>query len=260
MSDELYVRGDRMLQLVPDDVANPFTSMGYIPKIVFEEGHYNLNYYIVRYDCSIRYADFYVGELLKHIKDNTLVILSADHGESLGEHRSYFAHEENIYDEVLHVPLIIKDNRYFKGGKKVDTIASSVDILPTIMRRIRPVWYFFNKRRFDGVDLKSVLDGKGEGRRYIYSFSPWSWSIRDVKSNIKYFINAGLKESLYFLPDEHTNRIDDKAPDSVRAKKELKTALRLWRENNPVRADINAVVVELSGQDKAILKSLGYMK
>ncbi len=259
--DRFYKENDKILQLYSGASRNPFTSQGYIPKITFRKDKYNLNYYIACYDAAILYTDFYIGKLLENIKGNTLIILTADHGESLGEHNVYFAHGENIYDEVLHIPLIIKDNQYFKGGKRIPAIASSVDIVPTILSRINPLWYFFNKNRFDGIDLKTTVKSKEIKRRYIYSYLPQAWSIRDVKRNIKYILNQDGKEELYLLPDEYTNHINDDSLEVDYIKKGLRRDLKNWRKRGyPIRADINAKKISLDKQAKGLLKSLGYLQ
>jgi arylsulfatase len=260
MHDQLYGKSDKVLELNPTLDSNLFTSMGYIPRITFQEGHYNLNYYIACYDCEIRHTDFYVGELLKNMKDGNFIILSADHGESLGEHDHYFTHEESIYDAALHIPLIIKDSRSFKGGKRVSTVASSVDILPTILSRIRPVWYFFNGHRFDGIALQGPLNKREPKRRYVYSFCPWAWSIRDVKNNVKYILQNEEIEELYFLPDESTNHIDDRLQESIRIKEEVTRALKNWRKDYPAKADLNTTKAPLDQQTRDQLKNLGYLQ
>jgi len=261
-NDNLYRKNDKILDLNGNVVYKPFKSRGYIPQAAFSEGRYNLNYYIASYDAAIRYADFYIGELLKEIKDdNTMILLTADHGESLGEHNVYFHHGENIYDEVLRVPLIIKDNGYFKGGARISTAISSVDIVPTILSRINPAWYFFNKNKFDGRDLEGAATGQKDIKRdYIYSYSPSAKSIRDINKNIKYILNEDGKEEMYLLPDEYTNHIDDKSPEAIHAKKELRRSMKRWLKDYPVYADINAKEIIFNERDKEKLRALGYLR
>lgn len=259
-NDKLYKENDKMLKLYSGDRHNPCLSEGYIPKIVFHKDKYNLNYYIARYDAAIRRTDFNLGELFKNIKDNTIIILTADHGEALGEHGYYFSHGESIYDELLHIPLIIKDGRYFKGGKQISTIASSVDIVPTILNRLNPSWYFFNKNRFDGRDLKRTVKSKELKERYLYSYFPMAWSIRDVKRNIKYILNKNGKKELYFLPDEDTNHINDQSPKAVFARENLGRNLKAWLKDYPIRVDINLQIAPLDEDTKQNLRTLGYLQ
>jgi arylsulfatase A-like enzyme len=263
-NDELYKENDRILSpnlMDKVDYESIYSSGGYIPLAAFQENKYNLNYYIASYDVEIRQTDFYMGKLLENIKDNTIVVLSADHGELLGEHNEYFCHGDNIYDELLHVPLIIKDSRYFKGGKKILTVVSSVDIVPTILKMIDPFWYFFNKNRFNGIDLLGILEGKNIKRKYIYSYFPYAWSIRGVKENIKYILNDTGCDELYFFPDEGTNYVKDNSPQIVKIRKELRMQLRKWfKRGYPIPADINSKKASLDQVTKDLLKNLGYLK
>ncbi len=192
------------------------------------------------------------------MKDNTIVILNADHGESLGEHNYYFVHDESIYDDSLRVPLVIKDGRASEGGNKISKAISSVDIVPTILSRVSPGWYFFNKNRFNGVDLNEIMKGKDITRKYIYSYFPWGRSIRDVARGIKYILYQDRREELFVLPDEHHNRINDKALQV--AKEELRSNLRSWLRDYPLATDINSKKMSLDKDAKGWLKSLGYLQ
>lgn len=273
-NDRLYIENDKTLKSIPDNLESknnfysPWQSEGYIPavfhkdkyKLNYYKDKYNLNYYIACYDAEIRHTDYHIGRLLENIKDNTLIILTADHGESLGEHNVYFYHGNNIYDEVLHIPLIIKDNRDFQSGKRICTVVSSVDIVPTILNMINPIWYFFNKHRFNGIDLKRIVNGKDIKREYIYSYFPWAYSIRDANKNIKYILNEDGREELYLLPDENNNLINDNSLEVIYIRKELRDKLKTWLKNYPIRSDINPKKVSISEETKEALRSLGYIQ
>ncbi len=267
-NDTLYKENDKILELKPDNIESKndpyyiWSSNGYIPPAVFHKDKFNLNYYIACYDTEIAYTDSHIGRLLnnKNIKDNTLIVLTADHGEILGEGNLYFTRGANIYDTLLHIPLIIKDNRDFKGEKRISTVVSSVDIVPTILSRINHNWYFFNKYKFDGKDLKGIMRGSERKRKYIYSYFPSARSIRDVKKNIKYILNTNGKEELYFLPDEYNNRIKDESSKVIYIKEELRRNLKTWLKHYPIRSDINSKKIFLDEQGKDSLRSLGYLQ
>jgi phosphoglycerol transferase MdoB-like AlkP superfamily enzyme len=59
------------------------------------------------YDAKLRYADEELGRLLAAVPRNTIVIITADHGEEFGEHGGT-QHGKTLYDEVLRVPLLIR--------------------------------------------------------------------------------------------------------------------------------------------------------
>ena len=89
------------------------------------------------YDAGIRYLDTQLEKLISKFKrsgiyDKTLVIITSDHGEYLGEHNR-LAHGIGLNDEVLHVPLIVRYPELFKSGTTYDTVVSLIDIYETIL-------------------------------------------------------------------------------------------------------------------------------
>jgi arylsulfatase A-like enzyme/Flp pilus assembly protein TadD len=86
------------------------------------------------YDAEVAYTDAMLGQFLDrlraaHALDRTLIVVTADHGESLGEHGEA-THGLFAYDATLAVPLIV--NGPSIGARTIDTLAAHVDILPTI--------------------------------------------------------------------------------------------------------------------------------
>ncbi len=87
-----------------------------------------------RYDESVAYVDYYAGEFLEQalrlLGDNTVLVVTSDHGESFAH--GYGAHTgPGLYDEIIHVPLIIK----LPGqsvGRRSALVAEQVDIAPTL--------------------------------------------------------------------------------------------------------------------------------
>ena len=89
------------------------------------------------YDGEIAYADSCVGKLLDALRqhglyDETLIAVMADHGESLGAHGEN-THGVFLYDETLHVPLLIKLPLNHWAGRRIEARAGLVDVAPTIL-------------------------------------------------------------------------------------------------------------------------------
>jgi len=87
------------------------------------------------YDSEVRYADEWVGRLIKSWnnfcgKKNNLVVITADHGEGLGEHGEKF-HGHFLFDTTLHVPLIISGTKI--SSEVRNDIVCLYDICPTIL-------------------------------------------------------------------------------------------------------------------------------
>ena len=110
---------------------------GGIPQQWAVPGRDRLGYYVAQYDGEIAAVDREVGQVLAALQasraaDRTLVLLTSDHGESLGEHDYFFDHGENLFDPCLRIPLIVTlpgDS----GGRRSDTLASTLDVFPTIL-------------------------------------------------------------------------------------------------------------------------------
>lgn len=87
------------------------------------------------YLAEVEYLDTKIGEFFEFLKgagyeDDTVLILTADHGEHLGEHGLLY-HGEYLFDETLHVPLIINGPE-IPSNKRREDLVSLIDIFPTL--------------------------------------------------------------------------------------------------------------------------------
>jgi len=99
-------------------------------------GKTRLSDYVNAYDGEIAYSDTQLDEVLKAVEAagglaRATVIISSDHGESLGEHNYYFDHGANLFDPVQRVPFIVLG----RGAKAVrsDVLVTTLDIMPTLL-------------------------------------------------------------------------------------------------------------------------------
>src|SRR5437588_12479462 len=101
---------------------------------------YSEDYKSHPYDGEIAFADAQVGRLLRFLKDkglyqHTLIVLSGDHGEGLGEHGEQ-THGFFIYNSTLQVPLVVR----LPAGprdKHVNALVSLADIMPTVLEALK---------------------------------------------------------------------------------------------------------------------------
>lgn len=89
------------------------------------------------YEGSIAFMDAQLGRLFDELKrqgvlDNTIVIVTSDHGEQFGEH-GLFDHANSLYRAVLHVPLVISYPGRVPAGLTVETPVSLVDLASTVL-------------------------------------------------------------------------------------------------------------------------------
>ena len=102
---------------------------------------YKSRYAAQPYDGEIAYTDSAMGKLLNGLRargsyENTLIAVMADHGEAFGEHGE-LRHGIFLYDETIHVPLLVKFPRQRSGGVTVAGRVRLVDVAPTLLREAR---------------------------------------------------------------------------------------------------------------------------
>jgi len=129
----------------------------------------DIKYPIAMYDGEIRYVDDNVAELTNLLEDlgileETAIILTSDHGESLGEHQFYFDHCD-VYETTVHVPLIIRYPEAVSSGKRVDSLVqSTISLALTILS----LFGIEVPEHMEGKDLIRLVNGEETGWEEIY--------------------------------------------------------------------------------------------
>jgi len=90
------------------------------------------------YDQSVSYVDSQIERLYRELErrstdEETLFVVTSDHGEEFGEHGDWFHRNFKLYDELLHVPLLIADPS--KASGRINDMVSLVDVAPTLLNR-----------------------------------------------------------------------------------------------------------------------------
>lgn len=118
------------------------TLHGGIPHQWAVPGKQRLGYYVAQYDGEVAAVDEQVGEVLDAlsasavVREHTIVVLTSDHGESLGEQDYYFDHGENLFDPSLRIPLVVVVPGAPKG-RSSPVLASTLDLVPTILDAVK---------------------------------------------------------------------------------------------------------------------------
>ncbi len=140
------------------------------------------------YAGEVRYVDRVLGEFLRQLPDEAVVVLTSDHGESLGE-RDCWGHGLNLYQEALHVPLLIRGPGIASGA--VEEPVQHLDLAPTLLDLV-------------GVQVppemvgRSLLEG-GSARAIVsstFGAGPlrWSWRRGDDKVLLRMAEQPGFGE------------------------------------------------------------------
>lgn len=210
------------------------------------------------YSGEVAYVDRELGRLFAYLKksrleENTIIVFTADHGESLGEHGER-THGCFAYNSTIWIPLII----YIPGSKPrvVRQDASHIDIFPTICDYLK----IEKPSVLQGMSLLPSMEGKKLEERTIYfeSLSPYynfGWApIRGIIQNGQKFINSPIPELYDMEKDfDESNNLALKT-DCGANRKALDHIVRIQESSESLRAE--------KGLDKDTLeklKSLGYV-
>ena len=226
-------------------------------------GRYAVQYADRPYDGEVAWSDELVGRLLEALgdanaADNTLVVVTSDHGEGLGEHGED-VHGYFVYETTLRVPLVIHGPGV-KAGTSIDPVARSIDLFPTMLEM---AGLGQDMPRHSGRSLRAALSGERieEEPAFAESLVPlvhYGWSdLRVVRDGRWKFILAPRAE-LYDLdrdPRELQN-LADAEPARARA---MRAGLeeRLRAEQTTARSDAAAAAIPPDLLEK--LGALGYV-
>lgn len=245
----------------------------YVKHLIEDSG--GLEELLDKYDNAISTVDKEIGRMISMLEnldilDNTLIIITADHGESLQEHNIFFDHH-GLYDESIHVPLIFVHPSLLKG-KRITGFVQHIDLLPTILDHLD----IDTELEFDGKSLMPLIfDDNLELHSYVFAEEAHvqrKYAIRNGK--FKYIVSDSEKgaicrycgtihgdfEELYDLekdPSESNNIVKD-SPDIV---KDFNEKLKEIRERGGA-TEIKKNKVRTSDEDQEVLdrlKDLGYV-
>ncbi len=213
-------------------------------------------YLLALYDSEISYTDYYIGKLIDSLDldNNSLIIITSDHGEEFFEHGS-LGHEQTLYNELLHVPLIIKLPAAFSELHEKTTAepSSIIDIMPTIlgMLDIKPP---------DVIEGKNLFEKKGEtrGEKGDYIFSERVVSKAVIHQNRKYIYHyCTQKEQLFDIlndPGELNNIVNLETANAKKLKNQLLTWVSRSLEVSPIQK-----IVHFDENTEKQLRALGYI-
>jgi len=150
---------------------------------------------VTRYDAAISFIDEEIGRLVNFLEthrliEDTLIVITADHGESFWEHEIYFSHH-GLYDVSIHVPLIFSYPR-LPAGVTIDELIQSVDIMPTILdiAGIDP-----KDVDFDGKTLLPIIENNEiSGRPAVYVEEVQTQCKRAIRTRKFKYIRANSKK------------------------------------------------------------------
>ncbi|MBN1827095.1 MAG: sulfatase-like hydrolase/transferase [Candidatus Eisenbacteria bacterium] len=232
---------------------------------------------LAQYDGSIAYWDAELRRLVGELERrgeyrNTLLVYTSDHGEEFWEHGEW-GHQRTLFEESIHVPLIlsipspVRFPPLGRTSRTVEEVASSVDIVPTILDivRIEPD----GNVRGSSL-LRLALGGRESGperRAYceeiLNQYGPYD--MRGLRSKDRKYVMTftyegarDLDDGFYDLlrdPEETRNAIRDLAEEAAEHRKMLAALVREISGRAPARVD----TVEIDPATREGLRALGYL-
>lgn len=214
------------------------------------------------YDGEIAAMDRQLGRLLEGLesrgqKERTLVVVVADHGESLGEHEEA-THGMLIYESVMHVPLIVSSPALTQGAYVIDdVVVSTTDVTPTILELLG----IDDPQERDGMSLLAAVN-EPDRIAYMESLTPFiesGWSpLYGLRRHGDKLIEAPRREyyDLVEDPTEWNNRYGSSAATGAA---ELQAELKRQMAEAPSIEGSTDSRQDLDLEALAKLESLGYV-
>jgi tetratricopeptide (TPR) repeat protein len=172
------------------------------------------------YDGEVAYTDAQIGRLLGRLRergalDTTLVVVTADHGEGLGDHGED-EHLLFVYDSTLRVPLLLRLPGRLPAGARVAGQFRSVDLMPTILDLLgRPAVPTSGVSRAANLKTGGEIPANESYAESLYGSLHFGWApLRALRAEGWKYIDAPRAE-LYRVaedPAETRNRMDDRGP------------------------------------------------
>ena len=216
------------------------------------------------YQGEVAYTDSLIGNFRSALEeravfDRSLVILTADHGEGLGDHGEQF-HGYFVYDTTIRVPLIIRFPGAAARGEVIDHPVSHIDLLPTVLETIGlPV-----PTDAQGASLLPLVGGgmmTSEREVYSESFYPllhYGWApLRSLRTE-RYKLIAAPRPELYDLVDDRKETHNLFAADPEEAA-ELEERMQRLRQEMESDAPSAGAATEVDQATIDRLRALGYM-
>ncbi len=233
------------------------------------------------YDDEIWYVDLKIGELMAFLREsgldeNTLVVLTADHGEHFGEN-DMFGHQYSLFQPLVGVPLIVRYPAKLEPGVD-ERLVQSHAVFPTILDAAGIEW-----EMQPTPTLHSLLREAPEGERYAFSeymqpdvnalagfnyrltstdMTPFMQRLRVVrKGDLKLVWRSESPPELYDVRDDplEARNLAEERPEEAR---ELLRVLNAWVTSTPQYVPPEVTLVEVDEPTEAEvehLRDLGYV-
>ncbi len=218
-----------------------------------------------------------VDDALEFLGNETIIVVTSDHGESLGEHDFYFDHGDYVYNASTRVPLVIilPEEDPSTRGTTCNSWVSLVDVTPTLIELLELNPSLEVTSQFEGRSLVPCLQGDDLDPLPVYSESGRSYYPKLVRKRVRFDLAGRLRSVTHdrwklvhnpFQTPELQWELYDMVEDPAETQ-------NLYREDHPafpvLRGRLENWMMldaphdragELSPEDRDALRALGYME
>ena len=236
------------------------------------------------YDACVKFADTQIGRVLEALsdyglRDNTVIVVVADHGEELYERNCYFYHGCSMYDGVLRIPTVLSWPEKIAAARRVQDVKESIDLGPTVLELLSvPCPESFQGTSFasgiavengeesDGIDDEPMAFSEWQDKMATVRTERWRyvWNPKDFRptGNPYNYVNDDRRygyeipsKALYDLQFESSEKTDvsQRYPEVCH---EMERALRKWTASLPWKYKQGRI----SDQSMKEIKSMGYVR
>ncbi|RLE93922.1 MAG: sulfatase [Thermoprotei archaeon] len=204
---------------------------GWLGKLI-EKGSRNPDYIEALYDAEILYTDDKVKKIYEKLEelgilDDTIIIITADHGESMGEHNIFYDHH-GLYEWDVRIPLIVRYPEKVPKGTKVKAFVQHTDIVPTILDVVS---CSFGEHIY-GKSLIRLIEGEWSGYDKVLLMENTRMTKRAIRTE-RWKLIETLRPDPYGRPAGYLELFDlekDPLEQNNLAYEDRDTALRLLGE------------------------------
>lgn len=250
----------------PDYDGPPYNGMSILElkRHVPDMAEDDLAYVRALYDSELAFTDAHIGSIFDELRnlgmyDNSLIIVTGDHGEEFAERGEYWiGHCRTLYQELIHVPLIIK----LPGSHKavvVEEYVGLIDLMPTIMEFLSiemPAGYEHQGQAFDLENPKGL-----DGRRIISETKRLATKQSVMLNGWKLIRDLEKGSAELFDLDEDPRERNNRVFENEEMFANMDALLRQWNADVEARrSKAGARKAVFTKEQREQLRSFGYIK
>ncbi len=252
-------------EMFDPDYEGRFTGENFYNNIFFKPGmkQSDFEHVVALYDGEIRFTDDTIATILGELEsrgrlDDTVVVITADHGDEFLDHGSK-GHRHTLYEELVRIPLILWRPGMIDAGRR-EEVVRIVDVAPTLLELagLEPL------EDIVGESLVGLMTGRGGEPRAALSQLTGASRSNDLTAlrvgDDKVIIDHGTGSASYFDLSKNPGELEPRSADEhPRGKPLVEQARRLEKKFADMAPVFEDAPVQLDSGVKEQLRSLGYL-